>query len=114
MSNHTIDLLDQSTILLLNAGLYAKLSELRAEQCETQVDRLRNQAYQTEQYLTLAKLEVHFEQAAFKAYGHTPLEAKLAKAKIATAKAQVEVKQELLDIQRELLHDTIREEQGAA
>ena len=114
MSNHTINLLDQSTILLLRAGLYAKLRELRAEQCEGQVRRLRNQAYKTEQYLTLAKLDVHFEQAAFKAYGHTPLEAKLAKAKIATAKAEVEVKQELLEIQRELLHDSIREEQEAS
>ena len=88
---HTIDLLDQSTILLLNDGLYAKLRDLRAEECSTELDKARNKMKQSEMYLTLAKLSIHFDQATLKSYAHTPLETKLVRAKVAAGKVQVEI-----------------------
>lgn len=88
---HTIDLLDRATILLLNDGLYAKLKELRAEECSTGLDKAWNEVRQAEHNLALAKLSIHFDQAALKSYTHTPLETKLVRAKVAAGKVQVEI-----------------------
>lgn len=99
MTTNTINLLDQATIILLNNGLYAKLDQLRrgAHEITSHVGRLQNDWDKTEQYLALAKLEVHFAQATLKSYDHTPLETKLAKLKIAAAKVAVEVARETRD-----------------
>mgnify|MGYP003631658564 CR=1 FL=1 len=93
MTKHTINLLDQATINLLNNGLYAKLDQLRKQSADinSETGLLKNDWDRTEQYLALAKLNVHFEQAALKSYQHTALETKLAKLQIAAAKVQVEV-----------------------
>jgi hypothetical protein len=99
MTKHTIDLLDQATIILLNNGLYAKLDQLRkdAHEITSHTGQLRNDWDKTEQYLALAKLNVHFEQATLKSYQHTPLETKLGKLKVAAAKVAVEVARETRD-----------------
>ena len=99
MITNTINLLDQATIILLNNGLYAKLDQLRkkAADIHSRTAQLYNDWDKTEQYLALAKLNVHFEQAALKSYQHTPLETKLAKLKIAAAKIEVEVARETRD-----------------
>ena len=88
---HTIDLLDRLTVLQLNDGLYCKLRELRTEECNTELDKARNKMRQSETYLTLAKLSIHFDQATLKSYEHTPLETKLVRAKVASGKVQVEI-----------------------
>ena len=107
MNKHAIDLLDYTDIATLRDGIYARLDQLRATECETRLDRRRNRYLRAEQYLMIAKLDVHFEQATVKSYGHTPLELKLAKAKITAAKITVELKQELVDCQRELYTESI-------
>lgn len=107
MAKHAIDLLDYTDIATLRDGIYARLDQLRATECETTLDDLRNRHLKAEQYLMLAKLDVHFEQSTLKAFEHTPLELKLAKAKINTAKIEVEVKRKLLDCQRELYCESI-------
>ena len=107
MNKHAIDLLDYTDIATLRDGIYARLDQLRATECETTLDDRRNRHLKAEQYLMLAKLDVHFEQATVKSYGHTPLELRLAKAKITAAKIAVELKQELVDCQRELYIESI-------
>jgi len=99
MTTNTINLLDQATIILLNNGLYAKLDQLRKASADihSHTSQLLNDWDKTEQYLALAKLNVHFEQATLKSYHHTPLETKLAKLKIAAAKVAVEVARETRD-----------------
>jgi hypothetical protein len=58
-----------------------------------------------QQYLMLAKIDVQFEQSHLQSWQHAPLEKKLARAKIATAKINVEVAEaklnEALDSHRE-------------
>ena len=108
MNKHTMNLLDYTDIATLRDGIYARLDQLRATECETTLDDDRRNNLKAEQYLMLAKLDVHFEQSTLKAFEHTPLELKLAKAKIVSAKIAVEVKQELLDCQRELYLESIR------
>tara|TARA_R110002124_G_scaffold223234_1_gene388600 strand:+ start:332 stop:679 length:348 start_codon:yes stop_codon:yes gene_type:complete len=99
MNKDTINLLDQATIILLNNGLYAKLDQLRKQSADinSETGLLKNDWDRTEQYLALAKLNVHFEQAALKSYQHTALETKLSKLQIAAAKVQVEVARENRD-----------------
>lgn len=99
MTTNTINLLDQATIVLLKNGLYAKLDQLREASADihSHTGQLMNDWEKTEQYLALAKLNVHFEQATLKSYQHTALETKLAKLKIAAAKVAVDVDRETRD-----------------
>ena len=104
---HTIDLLDTNVLMILSSGIYAKLSEIYADDTygSSMRDLTARQVSIKQQYLMLAKIDVQFEQSYLKDWQHAPLEKKLARAKIATAKINVEVAEaelnEALDAFRE-------------
>ena len=100
MKDFTIDLSDIGTLHILSQGLYAKLADIYKEDTDglSARDRAIRKVKIEENYLALAKINVHFEQATLKDYKHTPIETKLAKAKIATAKVEVEIAAANLDV----------------
>ena len=104
---HTIDLLDTNVLMILSSGIHAKLSEIYADNTDgySMRDLTARQVSIKQQYLMLAKIDVQFEQSYLKDWQHAPLEKKLARAKIATAKVNVEVADaelnEALDSHRE-------------
>ena len=107
---HTIDLLDTNLLSLLSDGLYAKLDALTKENLDGADDRTKafNAVRKWEQYVALAKLNVQQEVAALKNWSWTPLETKLAKAKIAAAKVEVELAAEHLTKATEYWTETRR------
>ena len=95
---HTIDLLDTAFLSTLSDGVYARLDALSRENLDgaSDKDKAYNAVRKWEQYVALAKLNVQQEVAALKNWSWTPLETKLAKAKIAAAKVEVELAEESL------------------
>ena len=95
---NTIDLRDTDLLHILSEGLYAKLDELSRENLDGASDRDKafNTVRKWEQYVALAKINVQRETAALMNWSWTSLETKLAKAKIASAKVEVELAAERL------------------
>lgn len=96
--HHTIDLLDQTFLSTLSDGVSARLEQLNNINLDGTSDR--DKAYvsvrKAEQCVALAKLNAQQEVAALKNWDWTPLETKLAKAKIAAARVEVELAEESL------------------
>lgn len=95
---HTIDLLDTEFLSTLSDGVSARLEQLNNINLDG--TSVKDKAYiavrKSEQYVALAKLNVQHEVAVLKNWSWTPLETKLAKAKIAAAKVEVELAEENL------------------
>tara|TARA_R110001606_G_scaffold216477_1_gene364415 strand:- start:360 stop:737 length:378 start_codon:yes stop_codon:yes gene_type:complete len=95
---HTIDLLDTAFLSTLSDGVSARLEQLNNINLDG--TSVKDKAYiavrKSEQYVALAKLNVQHEVAMLKNWSWTPLETKLAKAKIAAAKVEVELAEENL------------------
>ena len=107
MTDYKIDLLDTRTLSILSNGIYAKLAELYRE--DTAGFSRRDNASRTvsieQNYLMLARINVHQELSVLKQYSLTPIETKLAKAKVATAKVEVEQAEANLDVALDALHE---------
>ena len=95
---HTLDLLDTAFLSTLIDGIYARLDAISRENLDgaSDKDKAYNAVKKWEQYVALAKLNVQQEVAALKNWSWTPLETKLAKAKIAAAQVEVELAAEHL------------------
>ena len=107
MTDYKIDLLDTRTLRILSNGIYAKLADIYKE--DTAGFSARDRASRTvsieQNYLVLAQLNVQEEMSVLKQYYHSSIETKLAKAKIATAKVEVEMAAANLDVALEALQE---------
>ena len=104
---HTIDLLDFRTLSILSNGIYAKLAEIYREDAAgfSRRDSASRTVSIEQNYLVLAQINVQQEMYAIKEYSHTQIELKLAKAKLATAKVEVELAGSNLDVALEALQE---------